>query len=247
MRGAAALLILTGCYAELGGGYFPSVKQTLTPAAGVPTSASTSGWAIAFKLGFYIDVPLSFIKSGIGLGLSLPGLGGDPVLPKDAPAKVTPRGTELRGDVVLPFVIASSVPNLVARATVIYTAFASVGVKRPGDADYQQLDGASGSTWFVGPSIGWRKKGTGINFSLGYQHLSSDVAVNMTAGEERDGIETSGWGPAARLMINWVPSFALFKHYTPSPITPQQRGNAGCYYRTQCDYYGWCRSDYYCP
>src|SRR4051812_37376566 len=151
MRELWLLVTLSGCYAELGAAYLPSVKQTVTdPIAMTETTSKTHGWGVDFKLGFYLDIPIRPARTAIGIGYSPDSFGGDPVLPSDAPAKVTPKGTSLRGDIALPFIPIRSAPDVLVRLTAIRTKFSAVGVKMAPDDNYENMEHASGTGWFIG-------------------------------------------------------------------------------------------------
>ncbi|MBA3462357.1 MAG: hypothetical protein H0T46_20515 [Deltaproteobacteria bacterium] len=253
MRGVIlAIALSAGCYAELGAGYYPTINQTITDQTTMTESSSRSGgWSATFKLGFYLDVPIAPLRTGIGLGWSPDSFGGDPVLPSDASADVTPKGTTFRGDVVLPFIPFKTVPNLLVRLTAIRAKFTGVGVRMAPNDEYEHSSGASGTGWFFGPTIGTSKLGSAALASIGYQTLDCELPVGTQAHLPQNGVRTSASGFGIRVLIGWTPSGALMKHYKPSPNTPQARGNAGCYYRNTCiPRHGGgetCTSDYYCP
>ena len=57
----ALAVAIAGCYAEVGGGYFPAVHTHTVTATTV--DADTAGWGLSVKVGFYLDVPLRWIRS----------------------------------------------------------------------------------------------------------------------------------------------------------------------------------------
>jgi hypothetical protein len=238
-----AAFVLAGCYMEVGAGYFPRVKETVTTSAG-PQRAESSGFSAMFKLGFYLDIPIAPLRTAIGLGLSPFGMGGDAIVPSNTQSKITPSGTEKRLDVTLPIMFGNYIaPRLTLAHLHVYDANVDIA---PND-DYVSGHG-SGRTWFFGGTIGGvLKNGTLVQMSIGAQSQS----VTAVAHQGTDGvvppIEMTAFGPAIRIMAAWTPTGAFMAYYHPTPSEPQKRGNAGCYTRTQCDVSGNCRSDWYCP
>ncbi len=243
----AAVGAAAGCYAELGTAYLPSVTQTITsPMTHEETTTDTTGWSVSFKVGVYLDVPLAFARTGIGIGAAPSGASSDAVFAGDAPVSSTGIGDAFRGDITLPFVPFSSQPQLRTRLTAVRTSFDGVKLRPDGQSDYDDIDGANGTSWFVGPSLGVPGSlfGTSIMASLGYYHTSCALPVDDGLG--RDGVSTRGSGVGLRVMVGWTPTGQWLRHYQPSSPGAAPTGG-GCHYETQCDVDGRCRTQYVCP
>jgi hypothetical protein len=210
------------------------------------TATDTSGWSVSFKLGVYLDVPLAFARTGIGFGAAPDGASSDAVFAGDTPVDSTGTGDAFRGDITLPFVPFSARPQLRARLTAVRTSFAGLKLRPEGQSEYDDVEGARGTSWFVGPSLGVPGSlfGTSIMASLGYYTISCDLPVEDGFG--RDGIATEARGVGLRVMVGWTPTGQWLRHYQPSSAGPAPKGG-GCYYSTQCDVDGRCRNVYVCP
>ncbi len=226
---------VTGCYAEVGIGYYPTIHETIETGPSVTSTAKTSGYVGMIKLGFYLDVPLASLKSAVGAGLC-PGVGGDGVSPSNAPAKVGTEGIEGRVDVALPYFLSVFQP----RVTMAYLGVVDANVTTMSNAGPVKAN-ASGHTVFLGGSLGATTSGSLIMLSVGLQqqHASTDAAV--TSDGAVGPVSISAVGAAARLMVTWTPTGAFMKSYTPSQVSKQ------CSYGTPvCDLKGHCESHYGC-
>lgn len=230
-----------GCYAELGAGYYPTVKQTVTDIATRDVMrADTHGWAVNFRLGFYLDVPIAVLRTAIGVGYSPDSFGGDPVLPSDAPADVTAKGKTWRGDITLPFLPFASAPYIRPRLTLVHTTYTGAGIRIAPSDKYDHWDGGSGTGWFFGPTLGMGEWGSSFQVSVGYQTLTS-INPGTTNSTTPYDIETSASGFGMRLLFGWTPTLALMKHWTPSK--PETGGAQPCTGTiTTCDVDGNCRT-----
>jgi hypothetical protein len=248
MRAVVLLALTTGCYAGVGAGYYPSIQQTVTdPETSTVTEHDTSGWAASFRLGFYLDFPIPPLRTGLGLGWSPDSFGGDPVLPGDAPADVTAKGSTFRADLTLPFVPFTRAPAILPRLTAIYTGYTGAGIRMAPSDDYVHHGGGSGSGWFLGATLGPSKLGGALLASIGYQRVDCTIPADPTPHLLTTGVATRASGFGVRVLFNWTPTAMLLQHWVPSKSEPQQRGNAGCYYSSSCDVDGNCKSQYVCP
>jgi len=205
-RVALLALVLAGCYAEVGAGYYPWIRETVGPAP----EQSTDGFAVTFKLGFYLDIPIAPLHSVVGLGVSPLQAGGDAILPRDADAEVTPSGTDLRADVALPFYVFGRVQP---RLTLVYADVSGAKVRLMPSEDYVGT-GASGSGWFAGGTFGMRmQRGSTLLVSGGLAHQS----VHTEASDDGTvpAIDITGTGVAVRLMIAWTPTSVYMKYWEP--------------------------------
>jgi hypothetical protein len=227
------------------------VHETATPAAGQATTTETKAWGVLLKLGFYLDIPVRSLRSAVGIGLAPGGMGGEAVAPSeggtDGVTGIGVKGTEVRLDVAAPvFLIGTIQPRL----SLIYTGLSTLSVTRPdadGDGDDEVVEAdASGSSWFLGASIGGHGRGSTVLFSVGLQRTHGVTAAAPEGAQPVDRFAMSAWGAGARLLLSWTPSGKFMQYYTPAPYEPQQRGNAGCYYADHCDVDGHCTTQWTC-
>jgi len=244
MKAVLAVLAASGCYAELGGGYMPSVHENATTTvAGVATTtaATTSGFTVSLNIGFYLDapipIPLPYIPPAIGLGFA--PISENAVVPGDGPRSNT-GGYDLRLDLTLPI---DTGDVLSVRATGTYGKSSSAGIKESGAADYADAD-ARGSEWFLGGTIGGRNELGGLfQLSLGLQHQGS---TSVEKPGSMPSYDISATGLAIRFMIAWTPEGTLLrngyqyrapveqKHNSCHPVTTTssdgtQRTSTECY------------------
>lgn len=233
-----ALAATSACFAEIGGSYFPSVHTHTVADTTVDTD--TTGVGVSFKLGFYLDVPLPWIRSALGVGLVPAGTGPRAVVAREG-QDVGAHADELRVDVGVPwFWHGMQARATVARHVVTYTnaAFGDSGETIEADAD--------GGGWFLGGSLSYVHRGSTIIASLGLDREDMDMAPTGRPDIRETDYRATGVG--ARFMIAWTPSGRFMQYYTPSQSRPSAIGaNAGCDYRTSCDVDGHCTTRYVCP
>jgi hypothetical protein len=246
--GVSASLVTTGCYAELGAGYYPSIKQTIDdPKAASVANYATSGWSVTMKLGFYLGVPIPPLHTGVGVGYSPNAFGGDPVIPHQAPADMSPTGTTWRGDLMLPWHPIEDAPAFAPHLTIEHMSFTGASIRMDPGTEYEHAGNGSGSGWFIGPSFGAVRFGAALLGSVGYQQLDCVIPADRTPDRESTGVETVARGFSVNVMIGWTPSGALIEHYVPSESEPQERGNAGCYYADHREPDGTVTTQWTCP
>ncbi|MBK7075659.1 MAG: hypothetical protein IPH44_25545 [Myxococcales bacterium] len=234
----ALAVLASACYAEVGAGYFPAVKTHTV--AETTVDADTSGLGLSVKVGFYLDVPLRWIRSAIGVGLVPAGTGPRAVLPTDGD-NVGDHADELRVDVGVPWFWR----RLQARATFATSTVTYTKVKRGAADEYIDMD-AEGGGWFLGGSLSYVHRGSTLIGSLGVERRHMEMAPTGDPGLREVDYRATGVG--VRFMIAWTPSGRFMQYYTPSDIRQSAVGaNAGCYYRSSCDVDGHCTSSYYCP
>lgn len=244
VRSLAPLVMLLGaCYTELGVGYYPSLRETVSPPGEPVRVTEGAGLSAMFKLGFYLDVPLRPLRTAIGVGLAPEGAATDAVLGADAESDAGAKGTELRLDVSLPVVWRGVVTP---RLTIAHLGVGAASVKQAPGTDYVETE-ATGSTWFVGGTLSTRvARGTLVQLSAGVQRQR--LTAEATSGS--DGtvvpVELAATGAALRFMFTWTPTGAFLRYYQPGAAATPAAGG-GCYYAERCDADGKCRSVYTCP
>lgn len=236
------LLLLSACYTELGVGYYPSLRETVSPPGEPVRVTEGAGLSAMFKLGFYLDVPLRPLRTAIGLGLAPEGAATDAVLGADE-SDAGAEGTEVRLDVSLPVVWRGV---FTPRLTLAHLGVGAATVKQAPGTEYVETE-AAGSTWFVGGTLSTRvARGTLLQLSAGLQRQR--LTAEATSGS--DGtvvpVELAATGAALRFMFTWTPTGAFLRYYQPGAAAAPAAGG-GCYYAQQCDADGTCRSVYTCP
>lgn len=242
IAGLAAVIALAGCYAEVGGGLYPIVHQTATPAGGAPVTTDASAWSLVVKVGFYLDIPIRSLRSAVGIGLAPSGMGGEAVLPADGVESAAVKGGDVRLDVALPTYLLRGVVQ--PRVSMVLSGMTDLSWTRGPDDSIDSK--AAGSGWFLGASLGAVTRGSTILLGVGLQHLAAHTVTEEGAAPA-DAFELSAWGAGARFLISWTPSGKLLQYYHPTPIAPQPRGSAGCYYADHCDVDGHCTTQWTCP
>lgn len=228
----------TACYAEVGAGYFPAVHTHTVTATTV--DADTSGLGLSIKVGFYLDVPLRWIRSALGVGLVPAGTGPRAMLPADG-ENLGDHADELRVDVGVPWFW----KRMQARVTVAASSVTYTKVKRGAADEYIDMD-ADGGGWFLGGSLSYVHRGSTLIGSLGVERRHMEMPP--TGDPNLREVDYRATGVGVRFMIAWTPSGRWMKYYTPSEIRPSAIGaNAGCYYRESCDVDGRCTTRYVCP
>lgn len=195
-------LLVCGCFAEVRGGYYPSVATTET---GTTTNEG------AFVLGFYLGVRVDVF--GVAVAAAPKGAGGSTPMGLSAfDGNVQLKGNMYRADIDVP--LGSLADGLLRpRLTLGYDSFAAFALHPPSDhsVDY---DNGSGAGWFGGLSLA--APGGFYSVALGPSYVSFDGTLPGRPFSIR------GWGVETRLMIaGWFPSF--FRHYNgsmPSAPTP---------------------------
>lgn len=234
----AIAVAIAGCYAEVGGGYFPAVHTHTVTATTV--DADTAGWGLSVKVGFYLDVPLRWIRSAIGVGLVPAAIGPRALLPADGD-DIGDHADELRVDVGVPLFWR----RWQARATFATSTVTYTKVQRGAADEYIDVDAAGGG-WFVGGSMAYAHRGSTLIGSLGVERRHMEMAPTGNPGLREVDYRATGVG--ARFMIAWTPSGRWMTYYTPSDVRRSAVGaNAGCYYRDACDVDGNCTTRYVCP
>jgi hypothetical protein len=229
---AALGLVLAGCYAEVGGGYMPSVHEVATPLATGPTpppstTTSTGGWTVALNVGFYLDTPvpapMRYFPPAIGGGLAL--IGENALVPGDHAPRSNTSGYEGRLDLTLPI---DTGDLLSIRATGAYGWASKASFRPDGMADYSDTTG-HGRSWFLGGTIGGRNdKGALFQLSLGVQHQhGTSVGHPVMNSDGLPGYDLSATGVALRFMIAWTPTGALMRGYQYEP--PKEQTHHDCH------------------
>lgn len=241
ITGGGIAVALSGCYVEVGGGLYPRVHTSLTTPQGDASNFTSVGWSLLFQLGFYLDVPLAFARTGVGLGWSPDAFGGEPVFPGDGP-RVTVKEQTVRADVIVPYLPFERAPMLQLRVTGEWSGVSGLSYKQPADDSYTALTGASGRDLFLGASLGAAGNGHVLIATIGYEHVDASVAPDTS-----DGASIRGHGIGFRFLYGWTPGGYFFRYYTPEESAPQERGNAGCGYASHCDPDGNCTTQWTCP
>jgi len=195
-------LLLCGCFAEVRGGYYPSLATT---------EMSTSTDEGAFVLGVYVGVRVDVF--GVALAVAPSGAGGTtPLGLSSFDGNVQLQGNMYRADIDVP--LRSVADGLLRpRLTLGYETFSAFKLHPPSgqSIDY---DNGSGAGWFGGLSLA--APGGFYSLALGPSYVSFDGELPNRP------FSISGWGVEARLMIaGWFPSF--FRHYNgqiPSAPVP---------------------------
>lgn len=240
IAGVIATLVLGGCYAEVGGSLYPVVHQTWTPAHQPAMSTDTHAWGLLFKLGLYLDIPIRRLRSAVGIGFAPSGLGGEAIAPAEGPDRFGVTGSDVRLDVAAPVFLLRG--HVQPRLSLVVGGVTDLTVDVP---DHHLDVTAAGSSWFLGASLGTHTRGSTVLLGAGLQRLWAETRYESV--DVGDQLEVSAWGAGARLLITWTPSGKLMQYYTPTPIEPQQRGSAGCYYADHCDVDGHCTTTWTCP
>lgn len=235
LRAALVLVLGSGCYAELGGGYMPSVHdRATTTVAGVASTASTDtgGWTVSFNLGFYLDtplpIPLPYVPPAIGVALA--PISENAAVPGGSAPRSNTSGYETRLDLTLP-IDTGDVVSL--RATGTYGWSSKAGIKEQGQPDYTDAD-AKGSEWFLGATVGGRNDlGALFQLSLGVQHQRS---VSVEKPGTLPSYEVAATGVAMRFMIAWTPTGFLFRNgYRYQPPVEQKHNSCHPVTKTSSD------------
>ncbi|CAN5778416.1 hypothetical protein BH11MYX3_BH11MYX3_01870 [soil metagenome] len=242
------LLSLGGCFFELGGGYYPTTKQTVVDPMAATTMIHDEGaaWSASVKVGLYFDIPV--VKgSGIAVGWSPNGWGTDLII-KDKPAAEAGDGTMLRADLTLPINLFSSFPRINTRIVGEYGWYTDGGVRRPGIYNYDERSKASGHRWFLGPALSFSTIGGSVIVAGGLQRMT--VSIPIGTEENQWGADTSGWGFGGSITLTLTPT-SHYGHiaFASSPVISSSPGPAtnNCYYNRHCSPDGSCKTEYVCP
>jgi hypothetical protein len=252
---ATVAAILPACFAEVGGGYYPSTHQTLTDPAAIPpvVTGSAGAWSAFLKVGFYFDIPITPAQSGVGLAWSPNGWGTDLVInrSKRGPADAAGDGTVLRVDATLPVNPIPPLPRVRLRLVSEYGWYTDGGTRLPGKASYTNRTGASGHRWFVGPALSFTTVGGSFIAAVGAQRMTVSIPVGTQRGPELGdfGLSTSAWGVGGSLTITLTPGspYGGVSFASSSVVSDHDGPKAGCAYVDHCDQDGHCTSQYVCP
>lgn len=230
--------LLTGCYVEVGGAFYPSATTTVTPTA-APASKDT-GVAASFliKLGVYLDIPIRPLRTAIGVGFAPTTFGAEIVGTSAGPSSVNLKAADARIDLAAPVFLT---PRVQPRLTAIAIAMGKVIITDHGSTVETP---ASGGGWFLGGSIGYRKLGTTLLASLGYQ--TERLSSTIVAGLAPTTFDFAASGVGLRFLMTFTPSGRFMQYYTPSGSGSAPSGG-GCYYGEVCDHGHDCKPRYICP
>jgi hypothetical protein len=216
------LLLLTGCFAEINGGYYPSLTTEARPVAPAATvSQSSSALTFGINLGVYLDL--------FGAGVSYGFFGEDTVRGTSGlPEHFGGKGQWLRLDADLPLSLANGFIG--TRATYAYESYDEI---KAGPNVNRQNDSLKGDGRAHFGGFTFAIPGNDLSLALGARHLS------MTGESDLGwpGFHVEGTGAAFRLMVRWIPTGTLFRAYEPSPIGKQ--GEFSCEHpntKTVCSY-----------
>lgn len=238
-------VLASGCFAEVGGSFHPAFSRSSQDVtASAPEVYEKPSWSVDIKIGFYLGVPLQFIKSSVGVGIAPRATGGK-VLAIDnrEEAAVTLKGDAWRLDVGLPIPVSSYLWLAASggKATVsqLHLPTTPQGMDQP-------IGEAKGSVWWLGPSISFRHPLLPFFFnqlSLGYERVSVETT------ELRSDIPTiraSASGLTAKFMFTFYPLTTVRLGSLGSMASSKPSPQGSCYYRDNCSS-GICRSQWYCP
>lgn len=206
-----ALAALGGCFVELNAGLYPEMTVETTPVA-PRASVSHDEAAVVFgiNVGAYLDL--------YGVGVHYGFLGQDTVRNAGGvPERFGGSGYWLRLDADLPIRFADGWIGL--RATYAYDSYDGATVGPNVDGMTQSVAGG-GRGHFGG--ISFALPGNDISLALGARTFLLDTEPQT----DWPGFRTSGTGPAARLMIRWIPTGALWAKYKPPMIESVQAGGS---------------------
>jgi hypothetical protein len=221
---------LCGCFAELGGGYYPVVNQTITPPSGVAVEAHGGAWVASIKVGFFLDV-VDDDSFGFALGWSPFGTN---VLRAKAPLRSHGGGgNQFRGDLVLPRSLFGT-EDIRARIVSELELLTDTGAQQSRQVDLVDHDG-NGKRYFLGVGLSRTEDYGSQLVQIGVDHMSldTDAFADPTSPIADDGVSTSAWGLSASITITVLPA----KH--PNGITdyvkPTVQTSPGAFGPEICD------------
>ena len=202
-------LALSGCFAELNGGYYPATKiETLATATNARVSQTDAALMFGFNMGVYLDL--------FGVGASYGFFGEDTVRGASGlPNHYGGQGRWLRLDGDLPVRFAKGWVGL--RATYAYESYGTAKLGPNVDRRNDTV-GGDGSAHFGG--VSFSVPGNDFSVALGLRTFSMNAAPSTFW----PGFQTSGTGPAMRVMIRWIPTGAMWANYKPEASRPQAAG-----------------------
>jgi hypothetical protein len=196
---------LMGCFAEINGGYYPSLTTETRPVAAAPVSRESSAFMFGFNMGVYLDV--------FGAAVSYGFFGEDTVRGAEGlPQHFGGSGQWLRFDGDLPVSLANG--WIGTRATYAYESYDEIKVGPNVDRRNDSLKGG-GSAHFGGLTLA--APGNDFSLALGARHFSMTGKPDLFW----PGFHVAGTGAAFRLMVRWIPTGVMWRAYEPSPITKQ--------------------------
>ena len=200
-----ALPLVSGCFVELGGGYYPAIHQTLTDTVANTTVASSgSGWMASIWVGFFADVVLD--ELGFALGWS--PFGTHLAIAKEPQHAAAGGGEMFRADLVLPPSILGS-DTIRPRVVTEYNYYTTTGFRATGSDSYTDRGTGGGNRLFLGVGLSHTAEWGSqlIQFGVDHDSVHTPEYFSKVAGEEHDpAIETSAWGVSASITISVLPA-----------------------------------------
>jgi hypothetical protein len=187
-RAVVVMCLASGCFAELGAGYFPVVHQT--PAAG--DTVRGGAWMGMIKVGFFADVVL---EHSVGFALGYSPVGVNVLRPKPPLLRHAGGGHLFRGDLVLPSPLFGN-PDNRARIVAEYEILTSIGIEEKGQEDLVDHDG-SGRRYFLGAGVSRTKEYGSQLVQIGLDHLFLQTDSTL---------DTSAWGVSGSITISVLPA-----------------------------------------
>jgi len=196
------LVVASSCFAEVGGGYYPTVHQDITDTSGITTRADVNAWAVTLKLGVFLD---RIFDTGLGVGWAPAGI--DMVQPRAPQLAHAGQGHMVRADIELPYVLSHAAPWLHARLIGEYDLYRSTSVEVQGSSSYMRRDDAKGHRFFVGAGLGRAAKWTSEILAVGLQRntLGSAAVEPMGGDPGAPAVSTSAWGVGASFTFAFDP------------------------------------------
>lgn len=223
-----------GCFAELGAAYYPSVSQQLE--MGTDEEITSSGTQVTGKVGFYFDIPIRPANTAVGIGWSPAPMGNEGVSPSEkGGSSFSTKTNEFRLDISAPIMLGESFRP---RLTALYSRVSDADVEFNDESDGSSS--ASGSFWFVGPTMAHYAKYGTLALTVGVARHSCEV----TAKHSGYRMSSSGTGIGARLFFTWWPGGTV--KFSGEPSRSSAIGStAGCHYVPNCTG-GSCRDVWTC-
>lgn len=203
MRAGLVVVVMSGCFAELGGGYYPFVSQTTTTSMGATDTVHAGAWMAMIKLGFFADV---VFDDSLGFAVGWSPFGTNVAKPGDPVRGHGGGGHMFRGDLVLPPVLFDT-ESVHARIVAEYEILTSIGIQEPNMQDLVDHDG-SGRRYFLGAGLSRTKDYGSQMVQIGFDHLSlrTDYPAPMNTPDVHESVESSAWGMSASITITVLPA-----------------------------------------